>query len=243
MPEDEDTRDKLFTWATDFSRDEVVAAQAPGHRPLSKRLVAPLLLTGAGCVAALTIVLAVLTRPMDEESGRTGSGLPTPNAVPSPRVSTSASTSPSIVPDTCSALFSDAYSAELVRAGMRLESEWNGSREPGSVDANLQRMLAEDTVIGCYWVHERDAERAALLTLVAEVNGAEQEATAARLTELGYTKLSEHGGVRFVGQLPTEGGQSAGESHFLRDGVWFATRWYGHGPYGYTADMVDQVFQ
>ena len=31
-------------------------------------------------------------------------------------------------------------------------------------------------------------------------------------------------------------------SHFLRDGLWFATRWYGYGPYGYTSDMARQVF-
>lgn len=243
MPEDQDARDALFEWVTDFSGDEAVSAQAPGHRPLSRRFVADTFLIGGGCVAALTIVLAALTRPIAEEGGRPGAGIPTPSTPPAPQVSASASAAPSIVPDTCAALFSEPYASELVRAGMRLESEWNGAREPGSDDAHLQRMLAEDTVIGCFWVHDRNEERAALLTLVAEVDGAEQEATVARLTDLAFTELSEHGGVRFVGQLPKEGGLSAGESHFLRDGVWFATRWYGYGPYGYTADMVGQVFR
>lgn len=103
-------------------------------------------------------------------------------------------------------------------------------------------MLSEDAVLECFWVNEDDVESAGLLTLVAEVDATEEELTIAALTDLGYTEIRELGGVRFVGQLPSDNGFTTGESHFLRDGVWFATRWYGYGPYGYTADMVTQVF-
>jgi hypothetical protein len=33
-----------------------------------------------------------------------------------------------------------------------------------------------------------------------------------------------------------------GESHFLREGIWIATRWGGNGPDGSTHDIVAAIF-
>ena len=33
-----------------------------------------------------------------------------------------------------------------------------------------------------------------------------------------------------------------GESHFIRDGIWIATKWVNASPDGYTHDMVTTIF-
>ena len=57
----------------------------------------------------------------------------------------------------------------------------------------------------------------------------------------GMDCYEESGGTRCVGEWEGVAG-SAGESHFLREGLWIATRWDGPAVSGYTADIIAQLF-
>jgi len=50
----------------------------------------------------------------------------------------------------------------------------------------------------------------------------------------------ESGGTRCV--IEREESATWGESHFVRDGIWIATRWGVSGPSGCTADIVAAIF-
>lgn len=126
--------------------------------------------------------------------------------------------------------------ATLDQAGFELGSGYDGPWQSGSADAELRQLL-EQPALDCYWSSGDDV----LLTRVAEVGAHVQSVAVARLDQLGFSELSENGGVRYVLEDATAAG-ATGESHFFRDGVWFATHWRGHGQYGYTADMIRTVF-
>jgi hypothetical protein len=129
--------------------------------------------------------------------------------------------------------------ATLQGVGLSLGSDWEGALDSGTADAELQQML-DDATLDCHW-SGTTATSPVLLTQVTQISSHETGLATARLEQLGFNELSEHGGVRYVLEQRTGSGLS-GESHFFRDGLWFATHWSGHGQYGYTADMVNTVF-
>ncbi len=55
------------------------------------------------------------------------------------------------------------------------------------------------------------------------------------------TCYDELGGLRCVTETTGDGGV-VGESHFVRDGIWLATRYVNSGPDGYTHDIVANLW-
>ena len=228
--------DDPLDWVTRFD-DPVVhsAERTQRNRGLT---IALGVLGGGGVIAAVAVLIAALTRPAAEESG---AGVdPTPTATPNaPSVVATSTPEPSLIPNGCDELFSDGMVATLNDVGLDLGSNWSGDPSSGSADAEL-RTLLDDAALDCHWTTDAAASPL-LLTQVAEVSSHETELATARLDELGFSQLSELGGVRYVVEHRA-GSEVSGESHFFRDGLWFATHWRGHGQYGYTADMVNSVF-
>lgn len=215
-------------WVTRF--DE---AQPRRSRSLALTLALGTLFGGGG-LTAIALIVAALSRPAEEESGARASRTPSP--APTPTVVQTATQEPSMLPSGCGGLFSDATTVTLEQLGFELSSEYDGPWHAGSADAEL-RALLDDSELDCSWTDEK----AALLTRIAEVDPDEQSRALARLEALDFTRLTENGGVRYFVER-TEATGATGESHFFRDGLWFATHWIGHGQYGYTADMVRSVF-
>jgi hypothetical protein len=164
---------------------------------------------------------------------------PTPAATPSAVQSSAPPTS--VLPATCRGLYGEALTITLEQLSFELGSNYAGQLHSGSVDAELRALLDDAAgtrpALDCHWT----TPGTGLLTRVVEVDEQQQAAAAERLGQLGFTLLREHDGLRYVTEWQTAGGAS-GESHFFREGVWFATHWVGHGQYGYTADMVRSVF-
>lgn len=220
-------------WIADF--DETTVRQQRS-RTLTVALGA---LFGGGGFAAIALLVTAMTRSAEEETGR-GAAL-TPSAAPAPPAAQSSTAPTSLLPSGCGGLFSEAMTLTLDQLGFELGSAYDGPWHVGSADevlrAQLDSAATASPALDCHWT----SDTAGLLTRVAEVDPQHQAAAIARLEQLDYTLLSEHGGVRYVAERQSASG-ATGESHFFRDGVWFATHWLDHGQYGYTADMVRSVF-
>jgi hypothetical protein len=223
-----------LAWVTDFDDPVVVAAQNRQRSPALA--VAGGAVFGGGGLAALTLLVTALSRPAVEESGASTSAPPTV----APTSSAVESVLPvSRIPTYCGALYGEALTITLEGIGMQLGNEGEGDRHAGSTDPALRELLS-GAELDCHWTDGVQGN-AALLTRVAEIDSATEAAAIARLEELRFTQLSELGGIRYFVEENSATG-ATGESHFFREGVWFATRWYEHGQYGYTADMVRSVF-
>lgn len=176
-----------------------------------------------------------------------GSSTPSPGSPPDPRPSSSATapTGDPRVPMDCANLYSEAMTGTLTGAGLVLQPLATNTRylQPGTTDPQLRTLLEPGELVECVWLDNAGGEQSGVLTVVSAVNEAETDAAASRLVALKMTRLTEQGGVRFFVEGQDASGKAQGESHFFRDGLWFATRWYGYGPYGYTADMARTVFR
>jgi hypothetical protein len=161
---------------------------------------------------------------------------------PSPSASMPAEPAGTALPASCDALYSDTMRATIEGDGLVLNPEWSqaeGLRLPTN-DQQLSALLEPLPRLDCGWLPPDGGGEVGLITSVAQVTEEQQAAVEARMEELGWAQNEELGSIRYVFQ--EEGaGNRVGQSHILRDGLWFATGWANYGPSGYTADMVTQV--
>lgn len=201
---------------------------------------------GALALAIVTaIALSTAARVADLESQR-GEVIAMPlieQSPPTPTPAPTVTTPPpaSIIPSTCGDLYSASMVAAIEGAGFHLGTAARLHSPAGTADAQLANLMGDSQRLECTW-HPLDGNPIGLETSVLEVNAATSAAVMARLQALGYAPLNELGGVRYVIERVRADGTAYGESHMLRDGVWFATEWLHYGPYGYSANMVAQVF-
>jgi hypothetical protein len=149
------------------------------------------------------------------------------------------------LPGSCDSLFSASMRANVEGAGLALNPAWaDGTNSADSItDSNLRSQLSGLPQLSCRWLTPLGGGEVGVDTTVAAVTSSQASAINARLASLGYTAISELGGTRYVWEV----GDSAesypqGESHIVRDGLYFATHWLNYGPTGYTADMIHNVF-
>lgn len=231
---EETSKDALFEWATDFT-------DPPPDRE-ARPLPLAYFLGALGLATTAAILLAALTHSLEQPSIPTADREPAaaPHTITTP-VPTPFVDAAKLLPEDCDDLYSPAMASQLKEAGLELTPNLIGPPRPvgGSTDETLRRLVAHNQQIECNWF----GEAGVVLTVVAAPTASKIESALARLDQLGFTKTEEHGGVRFVVEHRAADGTAAGESHFLRDGLWFATRWRGFGPSGYTADMTRTVFE
>ena len=200
-------------------------------------ILASLLVDAAAVFAAVRIVefRSELALEVDEVPGAlptTSSVAPTPTPTPT--------LVDERVPAECDGVFSRAMTASLTDEGLELETV--GVPSGGTQDAALLELLDGSILLECDW-HEADGGvEMGIRSSIAIVDPEGEAAAIERLGDLGMTRLDELGGTRYFLEREDPDGRASGESHFFRDGLWFATHWYGHGPYGYTADLVRGVF-
>ena len=149
------------------------------------------------------------------------------------------------LPSSCDSLFSASMRANVEGAGLALNPSWaSGTYSADSItDGTLRSQLSGLPQLSCRWLNPGGGGEVGVDTTVAAVTSSQASAINSRLASLGYTSISELGGVRYVWEV----GDSAesypmGESHIVRDGLYFATHWLNYGPSGYTADMIHNVF-
>lgn len=230
--------DGLFDWVTDF--DNPVVARAVARRaPRPSRVPLPTLVGGGSFLIVGATIVAALMRPFEAESGLPTAEIAAPVA---PATPSGSPTAPAAFL-TCDELYGVDMLETLAAEGMELNGTWTGVRElpAGTSDPQLLGILAGQVSCDCFWLDAAGGAQSGVLTTVMPVDTDRTTRVAARLAELGFAQQQVHGGTRYFVEHQANG-ETAGESHFLRDGLWFATNWYGFGPWGYTAHMAENVF-
>ncbi|AMB57652.1 hypothetical protein [Microterricola viridarii] len=224
----------------------------PTPKPRLQRRVLGLSIAGAivlalGAVGAGYVVGLDATSSAAESAG-VGSGespaRPAPESgapvAPLPEPSTEPV---SLVPADCSGIYSTDWSTQM--DGLVLNPAWSSeSGQPaiiGSSDEELEATLQAAAPLTCRWGNEQGGSDRALVTNVAQLHGDQSEASLARMNAIGYDCYDELGGTRCIVESKDDNG-TWGESHFLRDGVWVATRWMNIAPDGYTHDIVNTLW-
>jgi hypothetical protein len=149
-----------------------------------------------------------------------------------------------VIPASCADIYTRDWTADL--APRVLNPPWtsdpaSGFKRYGSNDVGLVTVLEATTRLECNWVPEGGAGHVFLITGVAELTLEQQGSTLDYLVGTDLGCYDELGGTRCVIE-GEEGGENWGESHFIRDGIWIATKWGGSGPSGYTHDIVAALF-
>jgi len=204
-------------------------------------LVAALFLEAAAVWGALSILefrsaqVSVADVTPQIEPSRTPTRMPDPTPTPTPD---------SRVPAECRSLYSRSMIKALRSAGLRIETTAPAAKAPasGSSDSTLDALFADTTLLECRWTGGEGNQSSGLLTVVASTTPGVRDAAVDRAKALGMTRVKENGGTRYLVEGRDASNRLYGESHFFREGLWIATRWYGHGQYGYTADIVQQLF-
>jgi hypothetical protein len=248
QPAEEDW-DPFAESASTLTAPEPPRRTPPPPRRQSSRL--PLILVGVLVVLALVAggIWAAASGLLPFGGGGAAPETPAASAPatdePQPAETPSAPADPAAtpLPASCDALFSDTMRGTIETAGLALNPDWyaeSGDVRLPSEDDQLQETLGSVERLDCAWVQPEGAGEVGIFTSVSQVTPDQAAAANARMVELGYGAIEELGGVRYVTETTGEG-NTLGESHFIKDGLWFGTLWINHGPAGYTADMVTQV--
>ena len=227
------------------------AATSPTGTPSRRPLWFALGAIGVLLVVALIVVLVVW---------RGGAGTPTgsddslPGTRPTPSTTAEplavASAAPAVAagphPTTCDAIYSPAMLATLNQTGS-LNPDWakedvNSEVLFGTDDEQLTVVIEDTEHLTCVWGNADGGSGSGLTTNVVFVTDEQREAVHQRLLGDGLNCYEELGGIRCIGEETAGAEGVAGQSQFLRDGIWLATRYVNAGPDGYTHDMVGTIW-
>ena len=236
--------------------DAVAIEASPKKR---RRLMLIIVGAVAGVAIVATIIGVAIARSApgstsddiaaeDPSGSATGTSTPRPTASPSPLITPADDPAPATgtaVPGSCTTLYTSGMVAILEGSGVVLNPSW--IYDPGQFDevgtrvTSLQPILETSPKLSCTWITAGGGSEVGLTTEIVQVTSTQADQISSTLTGLGWSRLDELGGVRFVIQQNMEG-NAVGESQFLRDGLWFSTQYVNLAINGYTADMVSNVF-
>ena len=169
---------------------------------------------------------------------------PAPTSAPTPTAPPGQSAAPGVPrPASCTQL----YSPEMVKAlgGLALNPAW--TQEPdsevshGTDDDALRVEIDTLDHLTCVWASPHGGSDAGIVTNVIWVTPEQSAAVEARLIANGLECFGQSDGRRCVIQTNTLDG-AFGESHFLRNGIWLATKYTNAGPLGYTQNIIDNLW-
>ena len=146
-------------------------------------------------------------------------------------------------PSSCEQLYSpamvDGFGDKVLNPSWT-KAPGSGVRD-GTDDPELVSIIDAAEHLTCVWGSEAGGSDSGLTTNLVWVTPEQAIAVRARLSAAGYTCYEELSGVRCLIGTATEAG-SWGESHFVRGGIWLATKYVNSGPVGYTHDIVTNVW-
>ncbi|MBX0301795.1 hypothetical protein K2F54_17665 [Cryobacterium sp. 1639] len=223
------------------------AETSPTAAPSRRLLWVILAALGGLLVIALVVVLVVWRggAATPTAAGDPTATRPTPTASADPVPLAAAATTTGPRPTTCDAI----YSPEMLTTFSEtrtLNPAWTVASDAvlqaGSTDEELIALIQGTDHLTCIWASEGGPSDSGLTTNVSYVTPEQSEAAYQRLLALGQSCYEELDGIRCVMQTEPDSDGSAGESHFLRDGIWLATHYVNAGPDGYTHDMVNTIW-
>lgn len=222
----------------------------PESVPVLRRAVTWLIAASVALAIAVVAVLAVALTPRSAQEP----GEPAAESRPSPAEPLAASPVPvpepepvrdPRIPADCTQIYTTDWSG-VFAPGYVLNPEWSTVEGApvilGTGDEAASPVLQETSQLSCGWLPPEGGDGSVgLVTSLAAVDQAQTDAAVAAFQAAGMECYEELGGTRCVGEWQGVAG-SAGESHFLREGLWIATRWDGPAVSGYTADIVAKIF-
>jgi hypothetical protein len=148
-----------------------------------------------------------------------------------------------VIPASCPDIYTRDWSAEL--GGLVLNPPWTETPGNGpfwgSNDNGAVTVLEATTKLTCAWVGSNGGGDVGLITNLAQLTPEQEASTVVYLGSIGQACYDELLGTRCVIEWNSDAGDS-GESHFLREGVWSATRWSNVVADGYTHDIATAIF-
>ncbi|GAA1986400.1 hypothetical protein [Microbacterium pumilum] len=206
-------------------------------------------LRGAGAIAAVLVIAALMTSCKPEPAPGPTTSDPTPSATPSATSEPSASPTPSEtpvaefeLPTQCEDLYSDDMLASLNAANPPLN-------DPGVTMHSTQTAAALEVLnsgiptIRCSWGQPSEF---GLATNVSVIDAAQSADLLATLREAGFACEDAWEGVNCTIEQKTvdqdDNEVTLGESHFLRGTGWVSTAWINFAPEGYTEDIVTTLW-
>ena len=202
---------------------------------------------GSLLVIALIVLLIVWRGGAGAPEGE-AVGRPQPHSSPAPlalaSVPAPTATTDGPHPSTCDELYSPAIVAAF--GDLVLNPAWvaeeNSDVNRGSGDPELIALIdATGERLTCVWANANGGSGLGLTTELVWVTPEQSTKIQSRLTAAGMNCYEELGGMRCLIET-TEDGELVGESHFLRDDIWLATRYVNTGPDGYTHDIIANVW-
>ena len=230
-------------------------AQPEPRPPLLRRPVFWLAVGAAVLLVAVAVFAGMTIGASSGGAGAAASDRPTPSA-PATDASAAPSTEPpagtappsgdpgaAVIPASCADAYTRDWGAEL--GGLALNPAWtevpgNGPLW-GSNDNGAITVLEATSRLRCAWVSSGGGGDVGIITNLASLTAEQEASMAAYLAGAGQTCYAELDGTRCVVEWNSDAGDS-GESHFLRDGIWSATRWSNVAAEGYTHDIVAAIF-
>jgi hypothetical protein len=222
--------------------------------PTRRRMLRPALFALAAVLLVAAIVALIIWRGGAATPVAAGPSANPTSAASTPAATIAATPTPSPTdaaagdprhPSSCAEIYSTDWASKLgpvlVLNPAWTEDPGSGAVKYGTNDGGLETVLQGATSVTCIWAKASGGGDVGLTTNVAEITAAQQASVTAQMNGLGYSCFEEMKGLRCVTESNTDAG-SWGESHFLREGLWFATRWVNTSPDGYTHDIVGTVF-
>ncbi|MBC7441645.1 MAG: hypothetical protein H7311_03850 [Ramlibacter sp.] len=203
------------------------------------------LLAAIGVLVLVPLVGIIVYLSGEARTPDTAAGRPQPTSTPTPvAVATPAPTTSGPHPSSCDALYSPAM--VLAFGDLVLNPAWVKDEDPsmrrGTSDPELSALIdGSKDKLTCDWANANGGSGSGVSTNLVWVTPEQSAAVQARLVAAGLNCYEELGGMRCIVEGPAEGG-TIGESHFLRDSIWLATRYVNAGPDGYTHDMIANIW-
>jgi hypothetical protein len=226
------------------------AVTSPTGTPTRRPLWFALGAVGVLLIVALIVVLVVwrggAATPSADDTKSSARPTPTASAEALP-VASLPPTNPvgGPAPSTCDTIYSPDMLATFSETHA-LNPAWTETAEPstriGTLDADLSVLISGAQHLSCVWADPVGGSGSGLVTNVVFVTEAQSVAVKERLSAMGQNCYEELEGLRCVFENDTDGEGLAGESHFLRDGIWLATSFVNAGPDGYTHDMIAAIW-
>jgi len=206
-----------------------------------------LILGGIVTVLVVYAAVTVLLRPQNANTPEVQPGArpaPTESPAPAPVTSPTATIAPGTpTPTTCD----EIYSPDMIEEfdDLVLNPEWTTAPAAdvgvGVYDPQLVGIVASTAHLTCRWADADGPTDSGVDTSVVWVTPEQTTAVTDRLAELGFDCYEELDGLRCTSETDY-GNLLVGESHFLRDGIWLATRYTNAGPSGYTRDIITTLW-
>jgi hypothetical protein len=222
----------------------------PDAAPASRRPRTLLIVAASALAIAVVALVVVLTLPapssQSAEPAAETRPAPSADAAPSPVVvPTPEPVRDERIPTDCAAIYTFDWSSTFAPEYV-LNPEWSTADGApalfGTDDAGALPVLQETSQLTCAWLPPEGGDgRVGLVTNLASVDEAQTAAAIAAYQAAGMECYQEDGGTRCIVEQQGLAGP-AGESHFIRAGLWIATRWDGPAVSGYTLDIVTQIF-